>query len=292
MHSEKKLSRRSALRAGAGIALGTAGSARTVSAIDEIRKTKATAFALIGDESHNSDYIRSGLTGTLVQDAGLSIDFTDEEKLLSYENLKHYRILIIFRDGLRFPNGYTYAMYWRPKPSEIVSVPPLQKKIGGRGVGWMTDEQGRAVKRWVQEGGSLWAWHNNSQLSLMNKDYRDVEGAVYTGHPPIRPFKVKIVNRDHPITRGVEDFVVTDEQHYVTYEKDPKYVLARSVNEDGLEFTDSAGRRSNTCESVWAYDYGKGRVCFMAPGHAITVLWNPEFEKMQKNAVKWLLRQA
>jgi type 1 glutamine amidotransferase len=290
-----EMTRRSAVRTvtsiGGALGLGAA-TAREARAIYRITSTKATAFALIGDESHNSDYIRSALTSTLVNDAGLPIDFTDEEKMLSYENLKHYKILIIFRDGLRFPNGYTYAMYWRPKPDDIVSDPPIQKKIGGRGVGWMTAEQGRAVKQWVQEGGSLWGWHNNSQLSLMNKDYRDVEGAVYTGHPPIRPFKVKITNPDHPITQGVRDFIVTDEQHYLTYEKDQRHVLAISVNENGLDYTDHAGRKSNTCESVWAYDYGKGRVCFMAPGHMITVLWNPEYEKMQKNAVKWLLHET
>jgi type 1 glutamine amidotransferase len=252
----------------------------------------ATAFALCGDESHNSDYIRSALTATLVEDAGLSIDFTDQEKLLTYENLKNYKILIMYRDGLRFPNGYYQAMYWKGKPEDIVSVPPIERKIGGQGVAWMTQEQGRALKSWVQEGGSLWAFHNNSQASILNKDYRDVEGAIYTGHPPIRPFKVHILNPEHPITRGVKDFVVTDEQHYVTYDKDPKYVLAESVNENGLDYTDMAGRRSSKAQSVWAYDYGKGRVCFMAPGHMITVLWNPEYIKMQKNALKWLLREA
>ncbi|MDP2998907.1 MAG: ThuA domain-containing protein [Bryobacterales bacterium] len=278
-----RTSRRSALRrmslAGVGAVLGA-------------QPAGATAFALIGDENHNSDYIRAALGSTLVEDAGLSIDFTDEEKLLSYENLRHYKILILFRDGLRFPGGYWYAQNWNPKPKDVVSVPPIEKKIGGRRVGWMTQEQGRGVKRWVEEGGSLWAWHNNSQLSLMNKDYRDVEGAIYTGHPPIRPFQVKIVNREHPITKGVNDFVVTDEQHYVVYEKDPKYVLARSVNQDGLEFTDQSGKRSNSSEAVWAYDYGKGRVCFMAPGHMISALWNPEYEKMQKNAARWLLRKS
>lgn len=290
--SDNRISRRSAARRAASLGVGAIVAARPARGIHKITSTTATAFALIGDESHNSDYIRSALTSTLVNDAGLSIDFTDEEKLLSYENLRHYKILIMFRDGLRFPNGYTYAMYWRPRPEEIVSDPPLRKKIGGPGVGWMTPEQGKAVKQWVQEGGALWAWHNNSQLSLMNQDYRDVEGAIYTGHPPIRPFKVKIVNPDHPITKDVRDFVVTDEQHFVKYEKDPKYVLAVSVNEDGLEYRDHTGRVSNTCEAVWAYDYGKGRVCFMAPGHAITVLWNPEYEKMQKNAVKWLLHET
>lgn len=279
MSNGRILSRRSMLGAMVG-AVGIAAASRA----------RATAFALIGDESHNSDYIRSALGSTLVQDAGLSIDFTDEEKLLSYENLRHYKILIVFRDGLRFPNGYWRAMYWQGKPEDVVSVPPIRKKIGEGRVGWMTPEQGRDVKKWVEQGGSLWGFHNNSQLSLMNRDYRDVQGAIYTGHPPIRPFKVKIVNRDHPITRDVNDFVVTDEQHFLTYEKDPKYVLARSVNEDGLEYTDLAGRKSNTCEAAWAYDYGQGRVCFMAPGHMISVLWNPEYEKMQRNAVKWLLR--
>jgi hypothetical protein len=282
-----KETRRSALRA-MGIAAVGLGARRAFGT----SAGKATAFALCGDESHNSDYIRAALTSTLVEDARLSIDFTDEEKLLTAENLKNYRILIMFRDGLRFPHGYYQAMYWTGKPSDIVSVPPIEKKIGDKRVGWMTPEQGKAIKAWVQEGGSLWAFHNNSQASIMNQDYRDVEGAIYTGHPPIRPFKVHIVNRDHSITRGVNDFVVTDEQHYVTYDKDSKYVLARSINENGLDYTDSTGRKSNTSESVWAYDYGKGRVCFMAPGHMIAVLWNPEYIKMQKNAAKWLLREA
>jgi type 1 glutamine amidotransferase len=256
---------------------------------------RATAFALIGDEPHNSAYIRTGLTRTLVEGARVSIDFTDQEKLLSYETLRQYKLLITFRDGYRWPNGR-----WRPVVSngktiteqkDLVSVPPLPMKIGVDPLAWMTAEQGRAIKQWVLEGGSLFAYHNSSHVSLTNKDYRDVEGAVYTGHPEIRPFKVKIVNPEHPITRGVRDFVVTDEQHFMTYDKDPKFVLARSFNEDGLEYTDTTGRRSNTAEAAWAYDYGKGRVCFLAPGHMITVLWNPEYEKMQKNAAKWLLRE-
>ena len=252
----------------------------------------ATALAICGDESHNSDYIRTALTATLVEDGGLPIDFTDQEKLITLDNLRKYKILILFRDGRRYNNGYWHQIYWNEKKEKIVSVPPIQRKIGSGYSSWMTEEKGKAIKQWVSEGGSLWAFHNNSEASISSKDYRDVEGAIYVGHPPIRPFKVKIVNTDHPVTRGVKDFVVTDEQHYVVYDKDPKYVLARSVNEDGLDYTDLAGRRSNTAEAVWAYNYGKGRVCFMAPGHLISALWNPEYEKMQRNAAKWLLHEA
>jgi hypothetical protein len=46
--------------------------------------------------------------------------------------------------------------------------------------------------------------------------------------------KVKVTNRGHPITNGVTDSVVTDEQHYMTYDKDRTFVLLGTVNEKGL----------------------------------------------------------
>src|ERR1022692_4603730 len=155
---ERHVTRRSILRS-----IGCAGLALTAAGAKDKPSGKATAFALCGDESHNSDYIRSALTSTLTEDAGLSIDFTDEEKLLSYDSLRHYKILVMFRDGLRFPNGYWHQVYWNEKKNNVVSVPPIQKKIGEGRVGWMTAEQGRGIKKWVEEGGSLWAFHNNSQ---------------------------------------------------------------------------------------------------------------------------------
>ena len=290
MNNKTKLTRRSLMGAigtvGVAAPLGTAllgqASAQTATG------AKAVALAITGDESHNSDVYRTALQATLVQDAGVPIDFSDEEKLISYENLQRYKILILFRNGTRHPGGYNNL----DKTVNIVSVPPLQRKLDSKFVATITDQQCKDIKRWVEEGGSLWAWHNNSRLSLMRQDYRDVQGATIIGHPPIRPFKVKIINHDHPITAGVNDFVVTDEQHFLVYEKDPKHVLAMSVNEDNLTYRSRDGKPSNTCEAAWAYDYGKGRVCFFAPGHAITALWNPEYEKLQKNAVKWLLHQT
>jgi len=53
-------------------------------------RKKATAFALIGDRYHNSDYIRIGLTRTIVKALGVSVDFTDETSLLDAETLDGY----------------------------------------------------------------------------------------------------------------------------------------------------------------------------------------------------------
>jgi len=175
---------------------------------------------------------------------------------------------------------------------KIVSDPPLPK-IDEQPEMWITPEKGRAIRAFVERGGSAWFFHNASYISGTNADFRHVEGALFTGHTPFRPYKMKIVDPDHPITRGVKDFVVTEEQHYVIYDKDPKDVLVRSVNEEGLEYsTAKYGNQGASCEACWAYEYGRGRVCFMAPGHTIPGFWNPEYVKLQKNALRWLLRES
>jgi type 1 glutamine amidotransferase len=195
-----------------------------------------------------------------------------------------------------WPDGYpdessNAAWNGRRGDTKLVSEPPVPAH-SSQPLYWIQPHQGKAVKDFVSNGGSVLFYHNVTYISPHNDDFRDVLGAVTQNHPPIRKFKVKIVNPDHPITRGVSDFIVTDEQHFMTYQKDPKHLLLQSVNEDGLTFTNQGKDLGTTSAAGWAYDYGKGRVCYLAPGHLLTDLWNPEYEKLQKNAVKWLMRQS
>lgn len=277
-----KPSRRTALNALAGAALAS----RTLRSA-----TKATAFALIGDRYHNSDYARTGLTRTISADLGVSIDFTDETRLLTAETLAGYKMLIILRDGMIWPDGYpdesTNAGWVAGGRVKLVSEPPVPQGAAPKPAFWMKPEQGKAVRQFVENGGSALFLHNVTHVGLTDPDFRHVLGAAYAGHPAIRTFKVKVKNPHHPITEGVHDFVVTDEQHYMEYDKDPKYLLLETVNEEGLTYKNLGA----TAPGGWAFDYGKGRVCYMSPGHLLTVLWNPEYVKLQHNAVKWLLRR-
>jgi type 1 glutamine amidotransferase len=76
--------------------------------------------------------------------------------------------------------------------------------------------------------------HNVTHFGLSNPDFRRVLGAAYFGHPPGRTYKVRMKNSRHPITAGIR--VVTDERHYMDYDKDPKAVLFETVKADGLPF--------------------------------------------------------
>lgn len=252
---------------------------------------KGTAFGLIGDRYHNSDYIRTGLNRTIAKELGVSIDFCDETKNLTSETLNGYKLLIVLRDGMIWPDGYpdenTNAAWVATGKPKLVFDPPTPPS-GAKPANWIKPEQGKAVRSFVEKGGSALFLHNVTHVGLTDPDFRHVLGAAYAGHPPIRTFKVKVKNPDHPIVKGVKDFVVTDEQHYMEYDKDPKNIFLETVNEEGLTYRNMGA----TAPGGWSYDYGKGRVCYLSPGHLLTVLWNPEYIKLQQNAVRWLMRQT
>jgi type 1 glutamine amidotransferase len=241
------------------------------------------ALAIVGDRYHNSDYIRVALT-RMFEGQGVTVDYTIDYDRLSANVLKDYQLFLCLRDGMIWPQGYlgpdAYTAY--EQGLENRSDFPVPKSQN-----WLKEEQAAALKQFVEAGNGFYSLHNNSHVSLSSKTYRDVQGGAYIGHPTLRPFRVRVVNTSHPITQGVQDFVVNDEQHYVAYDKDKKYILLEAENVDGLTFQDLGAKSI----AGWAYDYGKGRVVFTSPGHTIHVLWQPEYLKLQRRAVQWLLKE-
>jgi type 1 glutamine amidotransferase len=250
-------------------------------------------IALIGDRAHNSDAIRVSLD-RLFKELDLPIDYTTNYYDLSASLLEPYQLFVCLRDNYIFPGGNAGAN----RGSQSGAANATGDPFASAGY-WITEEQGKAVQDFVAAGNGFYSLHNNAFVSRSSRNYRDVQGGVGLNHPRLRPFKVRIVNREHPVTQGVEDFMVTDEQHFLIYDKDPK-------NIDGLTFQatmldpieggpGASGPPRNlgtTSVSGWAHEYGKGRVVFTAMGHTIHAMWQPEHLKMQKNAVHWLLKMT
>jgi hypothetical protein len=261
--------------------LGAAAAGSLGLAAGQSPRQRPRALALIGDRYHNPDYIRVSLD-RVFRDVGIPVDYTILYDQLSRDLLKDYDLFLCLRDGMIWPNGYlgpdAYTDYARGLEN---AYPEPQSES------WITEEQGAAVKDFVAAGGGFYSLHNNSHVSLSSKNYREVMGGAYIGHPALRPFQVRVTNREHPITQGIGNFMVNDEQHFVTYDKDPKHLILESENLDGLEY-ENHGRKS---VAGWAYEFGKGRVVFTAVGHSNHAMWVPAHFELQKRAVKWLLRQ-
>ena len=240
-------------------------------------------LALIGDRYHNADYIEVALK-KMFDGQGVSVDYTIDYTQLSRRLLSNYQLFLCLRDGMIWPNGYlgpdAYTSYEQ-------GLENRQDFPEAKSQNWITEEQAGALKEFVMSGNGFYSLHNNSHVSLSSPTYREVMGGAYIGHPPLRPFRVQVVNSNHPITQGIADFVVNDEQHYVNYDKDRKYILLEAENVDGLKY-ENLGTKSI---AGWAYDYGRGRVVFTSPGHTIHALWAPEYLKLQRRAVQWLLKE-
>jgi type 1 glutamine amidotransferase len=241
------------------------------------------ALALIGDRFHNADYIRVSLD-RVFKELNIPIDYTVEYDKISANLLKNYQLFLCLRDGQVWPGGYLGPDAWSDysKNLENAADYPNQKAVM-----WMNEDQGAAIRDFVNAGNGFYALHNSSHISLTSKNYREVMGGAYISHPPLRPFRVRPTENKHPITEGITEFMVNDEQHYVTYDKDPKYVLLEAENVDGLTFQ-NYGTKSI---SAWAYDFGSGRVVFTAVGHTIHAMWAPQYLEIQKRSVRWLLKQ-
>jgi hypothetical protein len=269
----------------------------------------------MGDRYHNQASIRIALH-PLFTDLALPVDYTTNYYDLSANLLKPYQLFVCFRDNAIWPGGYLES---EEDPVGRGGVEGLENREDfppEKSEDWITEGQGQAVNDFVSAGNGFLSLHNSSFISHSSKNYRDVQGGVALGHTPVRPFKMTVANKVHPITQGVQDFMITDEQQYVTYDKDQKYILLRAENLDGLTFTPGArpgggrggrgflnaaanagnapapGDLGTSSVNGWAHDHGQGRVAFLAMGHTPAAMGQPEVVKMQKNAVRWLLKMT
>ena len=64
------------------------------------------ALALIGDRYHNPDYIHVSLD-RVFHDLNIPIDYTMDYAGLSAASIKPYQLLLILRDGMIWPGGYS-----------------------------------------------------------------------------------------------------------------------------------------------------------------------------------------
>lgn len=139
-----------------------------------------------------------------------------------------------------------------------------------------TPEQAAQIRAWLEQGGKWLALHGTNSILVFTEggvdcpddrpDVMEMLGTQFKAHPPIGPFKVEVVDRDHEFTRGIDDFEIVDEL-YLSHTTAPIHTLMQTTFEgEATGFT--AEKWDKTVVPIlYTRDIGKGRISYNALGH-------------------------
>jgi len=98
-----------------------------------------------------------------------------------------------------------------------------------------------------------------------------------SGHGPGGEFECKVVAKDHPITKGLEDFKTTDEL-YAKLQGEEKITVLVTADSTFSHKTEPL---------VWTVDYGNGRVVGHTFGHDKKAFESTGVQKIIVNSALW-----
>jgi hypothetical protein len=113
----------------------------------------------------------------------------------------------------------------------------------------------------------------NDLLNETQIRYFEMIGSAFITHGPIEAYTLHLVDREHPITRGIDDIDVFDELYILGGDRSPLHVLGEARGEPLL----------------YTREWGKGKVHYNALGHDGRALGNPGYQRLLRQAVSWAL---
>jgi type 1 glutamine amidotransferase len=153
----------------------------------------------------------------------------------------------------------------------------------------ISDDHKKSLLGFIERGGGLIAMHHAIANYPNWAEWSEIIGAKYFLKPqkwkgedcPKSEYthdvqmSVTIEDKNHPITQGVEDFVIHDETYrkWMLY---PDNHLLLSC--DHPESDDAVG---------WVRTYGDNEVCYLQLGHGPEAYANPNFQTLVAQAIQW-----
>ena len=105
----------------------------------------------------------------------------------------------------------------------------------------------------------------------------DIDGRTYKKTPWSHGehLSITVVDKEHPITRGIDDFEIEDETYGVFYVAKGVNVLLKTQHP------------KNNPEIAWTTKYGNSRVVYLMLGHDGKAYNNPAYQKLVHRAINW-----
>ena len=175
-------------------------------------------------------------------------------------------------------NAETFASY-DVVVSNWTSWPSVNREWG--------EETEKAFLEFVRNGKGFALFHAASATFDTWTDFQQLIGATWrkgeggTGHGQIHTFEVIIADKDHPITRGMNDFFITDELWDNMGTQPNIHVLCTA-------FSSKETKGSGKDEPVAiCTQFGKGRCFNLVLGHDTKAMENVNWKMLMLRGTEW-----
>jgi type 1 glutamine amidotransferase len=149
-------------------------------------------------------------------------------------------------------------------------------------MGQLTAEQEQALCDAVAGGVGIAGWHGTMGDAFRNNtNYQFMTGGQFVAHPGnIQPaYGIHIVDREHPITRGLKDFTIPNSEQYYLHVDPSNHVLATTTFPSGV-----------VMPAVWTRPWGQGRVAYASFGHTYKDFDVPQAREIVQRSLLWAAR--
>ena len=222
-------------------------------------------LVLYGDIWHSKEVVRTGLS-YLAEFYDQMTFVEDAKDMLTAADLAEYDLIICCK-GNNLTEGN--SAHWFEEGVNELTPKDLETYVK-RGGGYLA----------VHAGNSFFEIPEDEHLNKPAKEYINFVGNYFITHPARCPVNYHILDTDHPVTAGVEDFCERDEHYQIGMTADDALILMESTSADGEKMP-----------AAYVREIGAGRLCSLMPGHILSVWQNPQFQKLLNNAIKWCMQK-
>jgi uncharacterized protein len=154
-------------------------------------------------------------------------------------------------------------------------------------MGTIADAEAKNVSVAVESGVGLAGYHGGMGDSFRaNTDYQFMTGGQWVAHPGnIISYRVNIIDRNDPITAGIEDFDYVSEQYYMHVDPSNRVLATTTFSGDYCYWIQGV-----QMPVVWKRRHGRGRVFYSSLGHVAAEFSVPEMATLFRRGMRWAAR--
>lgn len=145
-------------------------------------------------------------------------------------------------------------------------------------MGRLSPEEERGLTSAIEAGVGLAGFHAMCDAFRESTAYQFMCGGQFVAHPGnlLPSWRVRIRDREHPITRCLDDFDMKNTERYYLHVDPTNHLLADTRFEAGFDMP-----------VAWTRSFGRGRVFYASVGHTHRDFEVPEALELATRGILW-----